>query len=513
MKKLTIGKRIGLGTTILCTLIVAISLFAITQMRGLNKISDSIVQDSLPGLIYAGKINGDQADTQIANWRFLNEKNPEVRKSIRAELAEGDRALAETMAKYGASVFSDEDRKNLDALKNAEADYSRQREQMLTLAESNKEAAVALMTGSLAHAYTEFSKAGDVLLTYNSKLGEDRGKELAARVKRDNQILTIIGALALLTGIVSSVWIIRSINHALREIAAQIFGGANETASASSQISSASQSLAEGASAQAAALEETSASLEEMSSMTKRNAENAQSAKTAANQTRAAADNGAEKVKALVASMDQINAASGEIVKILKNIDEIAFQTNILALNAAVEAARAGQAGAGFAVVADEVRSLAQRCAQAARETATKIEDNVSKSRQGSAISAEVATNFLEVQQQIKTLQQVVGEIATASHEQSDGIAQLNTAVAQMDKVTQNNAASAEETASASEELNSQAVALKDVVAELNQLVNAKAPSAEAAPKIAPAHSRTITKPILAPSAPKTSSPLNFESI
>jgi methyl-accepting chemotaxis protein len=208
-----------------------------------------------------------------------------------------------------------------------------------------------------------------------------------------------------------------------------------------------------------------------MASMTKRNAENAQTAKATAGQTRQSADTGAEQMKTLLAAMDSIKAASEDITKILKNIDEIAFQTNILALNAAVEAARAGEAGAGFAVVADEVRNLAQRCAGAAKETAVKIEDSVKKSQQGSQISADVAKSFGEIQTKVRQLDQLVGEIASASQEQSQGISQVNTAVTQMDKVTQSNAASAEESASASEELNSQAEALKEAVASLQQLV------------------------------------------
>ena len=205
--------------------------------------------------------------------------------------------------------------------------------------------------------------------------------------------------------------------------------------------------------------------------MTKRNAENALKAKAAAGQARQSADGGSEQMKTMIAAMDAIKAASQDITKILKTIDEIAFQTNILALNAAVEAARAGEAGAGFAVVADEVRSLAQRCAAAAKETAVKIDDSVAKSQQGVQISADVATSFATIQERIRQLDSLVAEIANASQEQSQGIGQVNTAVTQMDQVTQSNAGSAEESASASEELNAQAGSLKEVVANLQQLV------------------------------------------
>jgi methyl-accepting chemotaxis protein len=242
-------------------------------------------------------------------------------------------------------------------------------------------------------------------------------------------------------------------------------------ASASGQISSASQSLAEGASEQAASLEETSASLEEIASMTKRNAENALSAKDLSSETRQAAETGSSNMHEMNRAMADIQSASGNISKIIKTIDEIAFQTNILALNAAVEAARAGEAGAGFAVVADEVRNLAQRSAQAAKETAEKIEDSISKSANGVALSGKVTESLGQIVTKARQVDELVAEIATASREQSQGIDQVNTAVTQMDKVTQTNAATAEESASASEELSAQAATLREIVADLQTLV------------------------------------------
>jgi methyl-accepting chemotaxis protein len=208
-----------------------------------------------------------------------------------------------------------------------------------------------------------------------------------------------------------------------------------------------------------------------MSSMTKRNAENAQKANDLAKQTRAAADKGAGDMQEMSTAMEAIKVSSNDIAKIIKTIDEIAFQTNILALNAAVEAARAGEAGMGFAVVADEVRNLAQRSAQAAKETAGKIEGAINKSAQGVEISNKVAQALNEIVTKVRQVDELVAEVAGASREQTQGITQINTAVGQMDKVTQSNAASAEESAAAAEELNAQAVAMKESVTELLQLV------------------------------------------
>jgi methyl-accepting chemotaxis protein/carbonic anhydrase len=281
----------------------------------------------------------------------------------------------------------------------------------------------------------------------------------------------MIAVAAVVLGIFMAWLISASIVAPLRDISQTLASGAEQTSAASTQVSSASQTLAQGASEQAASLEETSSSLEEIASMIKRNADNAQQAKAAATQARESADGGSGQMQAMISAMDAIKDASQDITKILKTIDEIAFQTNILALNAAVEAARAGEAGAGFAVVAEEVRSLAQRCAAAAKETAVKIDDSVVKSQQGVNISGEVAKNFATIQERIRQLDVLVAEIATASQQQSTGIVQVNTAVSQMDQVTQSNAGSAEESASAAEELNAQAISLKEIVVNLQQLV------------------------------------------
>jgi methyl-accepting chemotaxis protein len=166
-------------------------------------------------------------------------------------------------------------------------------------------------------------------------------------------------------------------------------------------------------------------------------------------------------------SMAGIKAASDEVTKILKTIDEIAFQTNILALNAAVEAARAGEAGAGFAVVAEEVRALAQRSAQAAKETAAKLDASNTQCGKGVEISADVARNFETIQQHVRRLDSLVAEIATASAEQSSGLGQLNTALSSLDKVIQQNAATAEESAAAAAELGNRVAKVSHVVGNL----------------------------------------------
>ena len=291
-------------------------------------------------------------------------------------------------------------------------------------------------------------------------------------VTQSKLIAVIMLIFGIVIGVGAAIIITRSITRPIKVLADTLSAGADQTTSAAGQVSAASQSLAEGASEQAASLEETSSSLEEMSSMTKRNAETAGKVKELGSEARKAGDLGVQDMTAMVAAMDDIKRSSDDIAKIIKTIDEIAFQTNILALNAAVEAARAGEAGMGFAVVADEVRSLAQRCAQAAKETAGKIEDAVQKSAKGAEISAKVAKSLEEIVGKARQVDEMAGEVAAASQEQSQGISQVNTAVTEMDKVTQSNAASAEESASAAEEMTAQAEALKEAVTELLRMVD-----------------------------------------
>ena len=285
--------------------------------------------------------------------------------------------------------------------------------------------------------------------------------------------------LVLMSAIV--IWLARSITRPLNNLSNDLTEIGDLISSAAGEVSSSSQTLAEGSSEQASSLEETSSSLEEMASMTKRNAENASKANELAKEARVAADKGVGDMLAMAAAMEAIKVSSEDIAKTIKTIDEIAFQTNILALNAAVEAARAGEAGMGFAVVADEVRNLAQRCAQAAKETAGKIEGAITKTGQGVEITSKVAATLNEIVTKARKVDELVTEVANASREQTEGIAQINVAVGQMDKVTQSNAANAEESAAAAEELNAQAEVMKQSVAELLQLVGGNGGSSAAA--------------------------------
>ncbi len=436
------------------------------QVEKAEAISQELMQREIDHLKWVAKVGEFQGDTTVTTFQVQKDPHKcgfgkwyygEGRKEAEAELP----ALAAVLDKIG--------------------------EPHKKLHESATELEMILQQGTEMRPEAQHlfnTETNHQLSQVQSYLGQMR-EDVSAHVKKVQEeadhsasqarTLAMVGAVfgvvaALALGIFLSI----SITRPITRIIDRLGGGSDQVGEASRQIADSSQSLAEGASEQASSLEETSSSLEELSSMTKQNADNAAQANNLASEANTSTDRGMDAMTHMTEAIQEIKKSSDETAKIIKVIDEIAFQTNLLALNAAVEAARAGDAGKGFAVVAEEVRNLAQRSAEAAKDTSNLIEGSQKRADEGVNATNELMEILNGVHDGIKKVADLLSEVSAASGEQASGIEQVNKAVSQMDQVTQQNASNAEESSSASEELAAQSEALREIIRELSGFVFGK---------------------------------------
>ena len=400
-------------------------------------------------------------------------------------VAVGDRQLADRLAQNWSATMhglreqvtqlepvltTEQGRQGLRRMRETADAYEPLVRQFLQMTREGKEKEVGPLVARIVPLVDDFNKTALTLIEQQRALLQASQQESDAISRSNRVILGLLLAMILAASVVAVVVVRRAV-HTIEEATRGLDTGARQVAAAAGQISSASHSLSQTSTEQASAIEETSASCQEIRAMASSNTENARTASQSANSAAEQVELAGSHVNALEQSMDEIVKSSSEISKIIKVIDEIAFQTNLLALNAAVEAARAGDLGMGFAVVADEVRALAQRSAQAAKDTAALIEGAIARTNEGRRRLSEVTKAVSVVVDEAARVGQLSTQVEAGSTQQAKGITQIAAAIQQLEAGTQNVAASAEESAAAATELSSQAQMVSGAVDRLSSLV------------------------------------------
>ena len=471
--QMSIGKKIGALAGSLMALTALMGGVALFSLSTISANLTTISQDAMPGLKYAALVGSSGAAIRGQCWNLVaNRDASRVAEAVRT-VSELKTAMDAGLVNYEKYVTHDEDRANLSRVRQAEAkSFPIWENQVLPLIRQGKnDEAYQRYISAAIPALGELLGAVEQLQQWNVEAGTRAASDAegsAASARRWAWLLLLV---SLGVGAGLSFFLVRGVNTAMRRTVGGLNEMAGQVASAASQVASSSQAMAQGASEQAASLEETSSASEEINSMARKNAENSQTAAGLVTQSQQKFAETNVALEKMVGAMSDINASSGKVAKIIKVIDEIAFQTNILALNAAVEAARAGVAGMGFAVVAGEVRSLAQRCAQAAKDTAALIEESIGKSNDGKVKVDQVAALIRVITAESARVKTLVEEVSLGSQEQTRGIEQIAKSLTQMEQVTQQSAAGAEQGAAAAEQLTAQSATLIEVLQQLSSMV------------------------------------------
>ncbi len=474
MKSMTIGKKLTLAFAGMLALVMALSYVALSTAGNLGGALDEAVNITAKKLDLVGVLRAKLQEMVGANrgaqLAYVN-NDPERVRTNKQKLEAARSRIVEQLSELKPLLQTEAGKEGLRTIETGLSSWTSLNAQYLEQGNQKQYAeAHALLNERILPIVQEMERAGDSLTRQQREFLANSARDAALNVSHARWLALVVMGLSLAVGGLV-LFVIRQITRNLRRAVTELSEGAEQTSSAAGQVSSSSQSLAQGSSEQAASLEETSASTEEINSMARKNSENSRTAAELVSQSQQKFVQTNQSLEQMVVAMGEINTQSDKISKIIKVIDEIAFQTNILALNAAVEAARAGEAGMGFAVVADEVRNLAQRCAQAAKDTAALIEESIAKSNDGKNKVDQVAVAIRTITGESSKVKTLVDEVNLGSEEQARGIEQIGKAIIQMEQVTQKTAANAEESAAAAEELNAQSETLKDIVERLTAMV------------------------------------------
>lgn len=509
MSNLKIGVRLAIGFGITLVLLCLIGVLALAQVSKVYEGTDQLSSNWLPSVQTLGEVRSFANVMRRTTLSSVLAVDPKDRQ---AQMARHDDAVPKfeaALSKYEKMISSPEERQLFDNFKASWTSYrgSEQKiRQSLTQGDSGLNDARTLATGESSMAFSAATNVIEKDIELNRRGAEQASADAATSFHVTLLLTSVLVGVAVALGVAAAVLITRSItvpirrsvdiaetvargdltsridaygkdetsqllralrhmNERLADVVARVRAGSENIATASAQIAAGNTDLSQRTEEQAASLQETAASMEELTATVKQNTENAHQGNSLATSASEVAVRGGEVVRKVIETMHDISSSSAKVAEIISVIEGIAFQTNILALNAAVEAARAGEQGRGFAVVAGEVRTLAQRSATAAKEIKDLIGDSVSKVSVGSGLVEDAGRTMQEVVQSVKRVTDLMGEIASASVEQHTGIEQVNTAVMQMDEVTQQNAALVEEASAAAQSMAVQSGSLRELVA------------------------------------------------